>query len=264
MYDVSLAGNYRRDVDGGYLIEDVTILAEGVWNGTPYTAIELAKAVTKWRDNTVWNRHYEDKSRDESNRVGSLRNQHFSYDKIVADVFLSDSTPEGREMIGQVKSNEINGISVEHVDKIVNGISTEISFLGAAIVPVPGCSICQLSKEEEVMDEKELDKLKGTVAELAKSVKEGNTDELQKSVAELAAEVEELKSVDIDAVVKEQSKKDAEKIDAMGARIKELESIEVRLKKLEDEPVTSLAKDTGIDDTYAEIAVTKDGINRRM
>jgi hypothetical protein len=263
MYDISLAGNYRRDVEGGYLIEGVTILAEGVWNGTPYTAIELAKAATKWRDNTVWNRHYDDKSRDETNRVGMLKNQHFSYDRIVSDVFLSNSTPEGREMIELVKNDEINGISVEHIDKTVNGISTEISFLGAAIVPVPGCSICQLNKGENYMDEEELNKLKGTVAELAKSVEDGNTDKLQESVTELAADVKALKGVDVDAVVKEQSEKDAKTISGMETRIKELEAMEVRLKKLEDEPVTSLAKDSDIEDTYAEIVISKDGINRR-
>lgn len=264
MYNVSLAGNYRRDVDGGFLIEGVTVLAEGVWNGTPYTATELAKAATKWRDNSVWNRHYDDKSRDESNRVGLLKNQHFSYDRVIADVFLSDSTPEGREIIDQVKNDEINGISVEHVDSMVNGISTEISFLGAAIVPVPGCSVCQLSKEEKHMDEKELDKLKGTIAELAKSVEEGNTDKLQESVTELAADVKALKSVDVEAVVKEQSAKDAKKISDMESRIKELEAIEVRLKKLEDEPVKSLAQDSGIEDTYANTVISKDGITRRM
>ena len=182
---------------------------------------------------------------------------------IILCVFLSNNTPEGRDMIDLVKNDEINGISVEHVDTVVNGISTEISFLGAAIVPVPGCSICQLSKEEISMDEKELEKLKGTIAELAKSVEEGNTGELKKSVTELAAEVKELKSVDIDAVVKEQSKKDADKISNLESRIKELGDMEARIKKIEEDPVTSLAKDSGIEDTYTDIVISKDGINRR-
>lgn len=267
MYDISIAGNYRRDVEGGFLIEGVTILAEGIWNGTMYSAMELAKAATKWRDNTVWNRHYEDKSRDESNRIGVLKNQHFSYDRIIADVFLSDGTVEGREMIDLVKTNEIRGISVEHIDICNDSVSTNISFLGAAIVPVPACSICNLSKGENYMDEKELEKLKDTVAELAKSIETGDTKELKTTVADLATAVKELKSVDI-APIAEQAKKDAQTISELKTTVCELsETVKKQddiVTRLKDEPVTNLGQIEPIEDTYAEITISKDGITRRM
>lgn len=263
MYDISLAGNYRRDVEGGFLIEGVTILAEGVWNGNLYSALELAKGATKWRDNTVWNRHYNDKSRDESNRIGVLKNQHFSFDSIIADVFLSNKTREGREMIDLVKSNKIGGISVEHVDTNINNKSTDIIFLGAAIVPDPGCTICNLSKGEAInMDEKDLETLKQTVAELAKSVETNDTKALHAKISDLEATVKAIPSIDLTPIT-DQAKKDAQTIKDLEQKVKDMGALESRLEKIEKQPVKSLQVDAELDNTYADIMITKDGITRR-
>lgn len=256
----------RRDVEGGFLIPNVTILAAGVWNGTKYSALELAKAANKWRSNAIWNRHYEGKSRDESNQIGLLKNQRFDDYRVAADVFLSNSTPEGCDMIALVKEYEINGISVEHVDIPVNGEATNIEFLGAAIVPEPACVICQLSKEEKLMEDKEFKELQGTVAELAKSVKElsevksevktEDFTKLNDAVGELSKGVAELGKTDVAALLKEQADKDSNTITELEKRIKELED-------LPEGTGAGVASD--IEDTYAGLTFGgKEGIHRSV
>lgn len=255
----------RRDVDGGLLIPNVTVIAAGVWNGIKYSSIELATSASNWRDNTVWNRHYEGKSRDETNRIGALKNIRFDDYRIASDVFLSNETPEGRDMIALVKEYKINGISVEHVDVTVNGEATMIEYLGAAIVPEPACTICQLSKEEKLMEDKEFKELKDTVVELAKSVKElkevktevktEDFTKLEGAVGELSKGVAELGKTDVDKLLKEQADKDGKVITELEARIKELEDI--------PEGNGTVASD--IDDTYAGLTFGgKEGIHRAV
>ena len=245
MYNVELP-HMGHDVDGGYLTEDCTILAQGVWNGITYTPLELAKAANKWRDNTVWNRHYEGKQRDESNRIGVLKNIHFDDHRIAADVFLSTNTPEGRDMIELVKDGKVNGISVEHVDIEVDGVATNIQFLGAAIVPEPACRVCSLSqKEAKAMEDKEIKELQKKVAELGAT---------QDKVVELEATIKELKKIDVDSIVSEQSRKDQKVISAL----------ETRVKELEDTPQDSQSVATDLVDSYAGLAIDPQGISRRI
>ena len=255
MYEMEWPEN-GHDVEGGYLTENCNILVEGVWNGIKYTSLELAKAANKWRDNTVWNRHYEGKQRDETNRIGILKNQHFEYDRIVGDVFLSNSTPEGRDMIALVKDHKVNGISVEHVDATVDGIATDISFLGLAIVPEPACNICNLSKntKEFKMEQKDFDKLSDTVTELGKSVKGMSNDKLQDTVADLAKDVKELGKLDVDAIVKEQSRQD----------LKVIAALEARVKELEDTPEGSHSEPFIGKEIHADLLIDTQGISRRM
>ena len=246
MYNVEFPHN-GREVEGGYLTENCTLLAEGVWNGIKYAPIELAKASNKWRDNAVWNRHYEGKQRDESNRIGLLKNIHFDDYRIAGDVFLSNETPEGQDMLELVKDGKVRGLSVEHVDITVNGEATNIEFLGIAVVPEPACSVCSLSqKEAKAMEEKELKELQKKVADY---------EATQDKVVELEATIAELKKVDVDAIVTEQSRKDA----------KVIADLETRVKELEDEPVKSLSDASDIDDTYAGLVFSNnEGIHRRV
>jgi len=221
----------RQDVAGGYLIKNVTLLAEGNWNGIEYRASVLDSSQYSWRDNSIWNRHYEGKQRTEKNRIGLIRNQHYEDRSIKGDVFLSDNTDEGKEMIHFVRNNQINGISVEHISRDIGDVAVDISFMGAAIVPTPACTICQLSKEDLKVKQEDFDKLNDTVTELAKSVKE-------------------LTAVDVKNIVEEQSKKDAKTIEEMSARIKKLESV----------PKVNNTTVTGLKDGYADIANIKGSI----
>lgn len=226
-YNVQLPTK-RQDVDGGYLIQDVTILSEGNWNDIEYRASVLESSQYNWRDNTIWNRHYEGRQRDEKNRIGIIKNQHYDNGAIKGDVLLSNGTDEGIEMIHFVRTNQINGISVEHLSQDIGDVATDISFLGAAIVPTPACTICQLSKEEDELKQEDFDKLSNTVTELAKSVKE-------------------LTTVDVKNIVKEQSEKDQKVITELTAR----------LKKLEDLPKTSTTTITNLSDAYSDINTDK-------
>lgn len=192
MYNVPLPTEATEtvwtEVDGGLLVENATLLAQGTWNGIDYEAKELAEAANKWRDNTVWNRHYEDKSRNETNRIGFLSNQRFDKDKIVGDVFLSNETPEGQEMISLVKEHKVKGLSVEHVDRQIGNKSTDISFLGIAVVPEPACNICNLSKEAPEMG----DPIKELTKEDVQTIVKEQTDKL---ISELSARITELENV---------------------------------------------------------------------
>lgn len=230
-YNVKLPPQ-RQDVDGGYLIKGVTILAEGNWNGIEYRDSVLDSSQYNWRDNSIWNRHYEGRQRDEKNRIGLIRNQHYEDRSIKGDVFLSDLTDEGKEMIHFVRTNQINGISVEHVSRDIGDVAVDISFLGAAIVPTPACTICQLSKEEYELKQEDFDKLSDTVTELAKSVKE-------------------LTTVDVKNIVKEQSDKDKKIITELTERIKKLEKV----------PKTNNVTVTNLKDGYADIATAKGAIS---
>jgi len=222
----------RQDVDGGLLVAGVPIIAEGTWNGINYTPEELSKSVHSWRDNTLWNRHYSGEERNERNIIGYIQNKRFEDGAILGDIFISDNSIEGTDMISLVKSNKVNGISVEHlsVDKMVDGrmVATEISFLGAAIVPNPACEPCQLSKnnpEDKTMVNEDITKL-------------------QDIVAELSDKVDKLLKVDVDDVVKEQSRKDS----------KVIADLEVRIVELEKTPVQKTSTSTsGVVDAYADI-----------
>lgn len=245
LLNVEYPGN-GREVEGGYLTEDCTLLAVGVWNGTKYVATELAKSANRWRDNSVWNRHYEGKQRDESNRVGLLKNIHFDDYRIAGDVFLSNGTPEGRDIIELVKADKLKGLSVEHMDYMVDGISTDIEFLGIAIVPEPGCRICSLGRQEaKDMEDKE-------IKELQKQVKE--LEATKDKVADLEATIKELKEVDVDTIVKEQSRKDS----------KVIEALEKRVKELEDTPVVNTTVANDIVDSYALYVHTNEGTFTRV
>lgn len=228
----------RQEVPEGYLIEGVPLIVEGTWNGITYSAKDLQDSTYNWRDNSVWNRHFEGRQRDESNRIGIISNQRYDSGAILGDVLLSNKTSEGREIIQFVQSNQLNGISVEHVGNYTqNGSNinaSEVSFMGAAIVPTPACTVCQLSKKELAMENTQFDKLNDTVAELAKSVNE-------------------LTKVDVKTIVMEQSVKDQ----------KTIAELEARVMKIEQTPVPNT--ETGISnltDGYAGIVV-ENGESRR-
>ena len=79
-------------------------------------------------------------------------------------------------------------------------------------------------------------------------------DKLKDTVAEQQDIITELKKVDVDAIVKEQARKD-------GIKITELEN---KITELENTPVVNTQVESDIDDTYASVTVSSEGINRRV
>ena len=79
-------------------------------------------------------------------------------------------------------------------------------------------------------------------------------DKLKDTVAEQQDIISELKKVDVDAIVKEQSRKD-------GIKIAELEK---KITELENTPVVNTQIDSTIEDSYAGIVISSEGINRRV
>ena len=188
----------RQEVPGGYLIKDVPLIVDGTWNGITYSAKELCAAKHNWRDNSVWNRHFEGEQRDETNRIGIINNQRYENGAILGDILLSNTTQEGKDIIHFVQSHQLNGISVEHVGHY-NQVgskthATEISFLGAAVVPTPACVVCQLSKKELSMEQEKFEKLEDTVSELANSIRELTSDDVKSLVTKQASVITELKA----------------------------------------------------------------------
>lgn len=217
-YTMELSSN--RDFSDGILtISGVKILAAGTWNGNVYTANELERSLDHWRDNSLFDRHYEQTERDEENRVGYITNKRFEDNAIVGDLVISNA-----EVIENI--NDYNGVSVEHIYDNYDG-KIDISFLGAALVPTPACSVCQLGKKKEIkMEQKDFDKLNDQVAELAQVV-------------------EKLTKVDVDAVVTEQSRKDN----------KIISDLEARVNELENTPQQNMIVASDIEDGYAGYVV---------
>ena len=208
----------RLETDDGLLISDVAILAEGTWNGVVYTESELSKAV--WQGTDILDQHTDD-NMDGANTIGYIDNQRFENGAVMGDIHLSNSTEEGAKMIDSILNNEINGISVEHkgvtYEAGSNLISTDITFLSAAIVPKPACNPCRLSKNKEIkMEPKDIDKFVDTVSKL------------EDTVAEQGETIKKLSEVDVDAVVANEVRKLNKTIDEQKEQITKLENTPVQ------------------------------------
>lgn len=219
----------RQETDNGYLISDVALLAEGVWNGITYNETELQKAT--WINNHLLDKHTDDKG-EGATIIGDITNQRFEDGAVKGDIFISNNTEQGKEMIELVKNNQINGISVEHSGNSYqagdNVLSTDITFQSAAIVQQPACNPCRLSKENKQMSENEIVKLE-------------DFNKLLDTVAEQGETIKKLSEVDVDAVIAVQSRKDLKVIDGLKEQITKLENTPVQNTVVEVEGVEPYA-----------------------
>lgn len=162
--------------DGGLLIRDVKLLAEGTWTdsavGTPlfYPAHALEANATNWRDHATWSRHLGGVPRDITEKVGVTENPRYVDRAVVGDIRLHGLTQKSRDTIALVKAGIANYVSVEHGGTEKWNAATrqyeadEITFYGNAIVNRGACAKCTLrgneaapEEEETTMDTKELE-----------------------------------------------------------------------------------------------------------
>lgn len=225
------------ETDDEYIIKNVKVLAEGTWNRVQYLAEDLRRAT--FRDDVLYSRHYSGEERNESERIGYISEKRFIDNAIVGDVHIDKI--KGADTIADIISRNIRGLSVEHIANYVTldgqVTATGIQILGTAAVETPACKVCTLGKKEP---KKEIENMTEDMDKI---------QELTDQVAELSEIVSELQKVDVDAVVTEQSRKDAKVIVELSERIEELEK----------EPVqNTMVASKDVENRYAGI-VSKSG-----
>lgn len=147
--------------DGGLLIHDVKLLAEGTWTdsavGTPlfYPARSLEANAANWRDRSAWSRHLGRTPRDITEKIGVVDDPRYADRAVVGDIRLHGLTQKSRDTIALVKAGEVNYVSVEHGGPEKWNAETrqyeaaEIIFYGVAIVNRGACQKCTIRGNEE-------------------------------------------------------------------------------------------------------------------
>lgn len=150
-----------QELDGGLLIKDVKLLANGTWRdatvntATYYPTKTLQEFAANWLDNAIWSRHrgYPPVARDITDKIGEVQNPHFDTDAVVGDIFLHGKTQKSRDTVELVKAGMANFVSVEHFGKESynsaegRNEAEELSFIGAAIVSKGACGVCTIENE---------------------------------------------------------------------------------------------------------------------
>lgn len=228
-----------QEQDGGLLIKDVPLLAEGTWTdsnvGTParYRGEILEQFATAWRDQSIWSRHAGGVPRNITEKIGTVIDPHYQDRAVMGDVFLHGQNTQSRDTLAMVKAGLAEFVSVEHIgaevwdpgESVYDVVSLE--FLGLAIVNKGACKKCRLNEEdqengvqkkeleEDDMDPKELEEMKGQYKALSEALakSEGERKELAEQIGKLEAA----------------RKADEEKL-------KQLAGLEARVKELEESP----------------------------
>lgn len=225
--------------DGGLLIKDVTLLAEGTWTDSGvktalhYPAKVLQEYAANWRDTAVWSRHLGGAPRNITEKIGDVLNPHYleSARAVVGDIFLHGGNQHSRDTIEMVKRKLVNFVSVEHGGGEVYNSDTKrlesssLVFVGAAIVNKGACKRCTLREKEAAMEAESME-----IKELE--------DKFTKELAALKTEGAQFRSALEQATG--QNKELAAKLEAAekanGGYLEQIKTLESRLKKIEDTP----------------------------
>ena len=157
---VSFNNKFER-VDGGLLVRDVKILAEGTWTDsavrTPlyYPWGTLKECANDWIDRSLWTRHPGGQPRPITDMIGDIRNTRGDEKElaIMGDFFFHCVTPDSRACADMAEAGVINAVSIEHVwDERYDAkrgmyVATKLRGLGAAIVSKGACDVCNMSRE---------------------------------------------------------------------------------------------------------------------
>ena len=170
-----------EEKDGGLLIHDVIIMAAGAWTDmhgidTVFTAEVLERCALDWADNAVWTRHSGGTPRSVTEKIGAVLNPYYSHDAsaVMADVFLHCQTDASRSCASLVQmpreAGGIKDVSAETVVEIMpDGMVTNVSFTGLALVEDGACEVCKLpafgKEEPEMADEEVKETVEETVTE---------------------------------------------------------------------------------------------------
>ena len=202
-----------EEKDGGLLIHDVIIMAAGAWTDmhgidTVFTAEVLERCALDWADNAVWTRHSGGTPRSVTEKIGAVLNPYYSHDAsaVMADVFLHCQTDASRSCASLVQmpreAGGIKDVSAETVVEIMpDGMVTNVSFTGLALVEDGACEVCKLpafGKEEPEMADEEIKKETEEITEETEDKEETKVDQkdlidiLETFVEALIPEAEEM------------------------------------------------------------------------
>lgn len=251
--------------DGGLLIRDIIVLAEGTWTDslvrTPlhYTAKALSKDASNWVATGIWSRHTGGAPRAINDKIGEIKNPRFSLEHkaVLADGFLHGRTQSSRDVIELVKAGLVTDVSAEVGGREVWNADAKryeaasLAFYGLAIVDKGACDVCKLKHNEagEPANECQDETKGGETTMSAEPTKEPT--ELEKKLADLESEkagfVTEL------AALKEKLQADEKALSEKIATLeKALAEKDARVKELEKTPAPpktvsgdSLGKDEG-------------------
>ena len=239
MLNIELKDPKFVEADGGFLIKNITILAEGTWTDsyaqTPchYSGEILKEYAGNWKANGYWLRHQGGSPRSIDEKVGEVRTPRYENGAVMGDVFLHLATTKSRDHAEMVKRGYADNVSAElgtidewdATNKCYN--AKYVEFSGVASVDRGACDKCHIknneeggpSEEKEVMEKAELETmLAGLKADIM--------GELDKRFAALAPAVkpEELSGLSV-------------KVEGANAELlKTLATYEERLKKMENAP----------------------------
>ena len=250
--------------DGGLMIKDIIVLAEGTWTDslvrTPlhYTAKALSKDAGNWAATGIWSRHTGGAPRAINDKIGEIKNPRFSLEHkaVLADGFLHGRTQASRDVIEMVKAGLVTDVSAEVGGKEVWNAEAKryeaasLAFYGLAIVDKGACDVCKLKHNEAggPADGCQTDKTKEGES-MGEDIKT-EPSEMEKKLADLESEkagiTKEL------AALKEKLQADEK---ARNDRIAELEKLmsekDARVKELENAarpPKTVSGKTADTDD----------------
>lgn len=236
--------------DGGLMIKDIVVLAEGTWTDslvrTPlhYTAKALKADAENWVANGIWSRHTGGAPRAINDKIGEIRSPRFSLEHkaVLADGFLHGRTQASRDVIEMVKAGLVTDVSAEVGGKEVWNAEAKryeaasLAFYGLAIVDKGACEVCKLKHNEAgepaggcQTDEKKDGAPMGEKNETEPSEAEKKVAALESEKAGFVAELAALKEK-----LQADEKVRSEKIATLEKALAEKDA---RVKELEKEPV---------------------------
>jgi cation transport regulator ChaB len=245
MLNITLADPKFVEQDGGLLLRDVRILAEGTWTDsyqqTPchYSAQVLREYAGNWRGNGYWLRHQGGAPRSISEKVGEVRNPRYGNGAVMGDVFLHLASQESRDHAEMVRRGFANNVSAELGTQDEWDAANKryeanyIEFSGVASVDRGACESCRIKDNEggePLMEEKEMDQ-----AEFDKRL-----DDLKLAIlAEVKAMLAKKPEDEVEEPKPEDEKPTAEFAalsEKLDGATKMLQAYEERLKVIENAP----------------------------
>jgi hypothetical protein len=218
--------------DGGVIVKDVPLLAEGVWTDsavqTPlyYPERTLKKFADNWVLRSIWSRHSGGNPRSVTDKVGEVENIRFdeSTKSVMGDLKYHCLTQASKDCAALVEGGFINAVSVEHGGsesfnrEAGRYEAEELSFYGLAMVDKGACEKCVIHANESNTESS--DSTPSGKGGASEGGKQSMDEEIANKFAELEARLAALEGL------KEESK------DAEGEEPKEMAELKEAVKKM--------------------------------
>jgi len=169
-FSIPEGAKIERVRDGGLLIHDVPLMAEGVWESMQgvkarFTAEALEKSAKVWKDNGLWLKHPGGAPRAVTDLVGSCMNPRYEAEGAagapaeMVDLYMPCKTTASRDAAELVQIPEEQGgiksisaetiLEMEYDAKADENVVIRFENTGAALVRRGACEVCKLPAYEE-------------------------------------------------------------------------------------------------------------------